>query len=102
MKTYLSYGAIAASFVAGCYFTSLYYDSAELAETKRQQAIDERLDFAVKEIARQTTESLSKIRIENKTIVNEVQREILKEPVYSECMLTADGLLMANKARLAD
>lgn len=46
-----------------------------------------------------TERAIGAIRIENQIINNEVQREIRTRTVYSNCVLPADGVRLANEAR---
>lgn len=41
---------------------------------------------------------ISKIKVENKTILQRMEREIVKEPVYLDCRHTDDGLRAVNDA----
>lgn len=43
-------------------------------------------------------EEISKIKVENKTILKRMEREIVKEPVYLGCRHTSDGLRAVNDA----
>lgn len=87
-------------FSSGWYVRGLEEESKDLAYMESKKESQDIIDTIVSEIASNTSDQISKIKITNKTIIQEVRREIFKEPVYSECFITDDGLLIINRARL--
>lgn len=64
------------------------------------QAREEKAAQVARDAALQVTaEAISKIKVQHRTIQNEVQREILEKPVvYRDCAHTDDGLRNINEA----
>lgn len=42
--------------------------------------------------------AISKIKVKNVRITNEVQREIIEKPVYRDCLHSAGGLRLVNES----
>lgn len=55
----------------------------------------------VQQVARQTQDAISQIRIENRTIYQKTRREVIRDPVYIDCFVPADGSRLLNEARAA-
>ena len=63
-----------------------------------QQFVDT-LNSTLSKGLQQVTKSIANIKVENKTVYNEVTREVQNNPVYTECKSTDDGTRMLNDAR---
>lgn len=66
-------------------------ENAILAEQKRQ-------DELVRRIEETTAGAIAKIKVEHRTIKQEVQREILEKPVYRDCRSGPDGVHLYERA----
>lgn len=67
---------------------------------KLQEVIDS-TNQAIKdnsEASDKLEKSLAKLRPVYRTINNEVQREIVEKTVYTDCVVTADGVRLVNRA----
>ena len=67
-------------------------------EVASQARADAQIEKAVEAANLAAAEAISKIKVVNTTIQNEVQREIRTNTVYAECRNTATGLRLANEA----
>lgn len=63
-----------------------------------QQFVDT-LNSTLTKGLQQVNKTISNIKVENKTVYNEVTREVQNNPVYTECKSTDDGTRMLNDAR---
>ncbi len=57
------------------------------------------LNTTLDKIGKDVARSISKIKVENKTIHQEVIREVQNNPVYGECLSTDNGTRLLNEAR---
>lgn len=69
-------------------------DSQKAAEADRDQAIRQAADQA----GQQAAQAISKIKVVNTTIQQEIQRETRIEPVYVDCRHSPSGLRGVNAA----
>lgn len=69
-------------------------DHQKSAEIDRDRAIREVAD----QFAQRAAQAVSKIKITNTTIQNEVQHETRTHTVYMDCRHTVDGLRLINAA----
>lgn len=77
-----------------------WYEGAKDADRLEAEAQTRGLMVELANKVSETTETaIQGIRIENRTIYNEVQKEILREPVYRDCVLPDAGVRAANQAR---
>ncbi|MFY8038879.1 MAG: hypothetical protein ACOVN4_04340 [Bosea sp. (in: a-proteobacteria)] len=80
---------------ASCWYAFVLGQDVETATQVRE----ERAAQVSREAALQVTaEAISRIKVEHRTIQNEVQREILEKPVYRDCRHDADSLRRINSA----
>lgn len=96
MNPHLIIAALAAVLAAGAGGFKLGADH-EVASQARAQ---EQLDKAIEAATAATAEAISKIKITNKTIQNEVRHETSTQTVYRDgtCNHTDDGMRLVNKA----
>lgn len=73
------------------------YDQSLIYEARIE--LQKQLDQSIYEIAENTQEQISQIRIENKTIYNKTEREIVKEKVYEECKVPDEGYQLYKESR---
>ena len=91
--------AVVALFVSG-WMTRGWYEGSKDADRLEAEAQTRGLMVELANKVSETTETaIQGIRIENRTIYNEVQREIQREPVYRDCVLPDAGVRAANQAR---
>lgn len=64
----------------------------------RQATIDQVADAAAAKVADITAKAISGIKVQNRTVYQEVQREVLERPVYRECVHSPDQLQRINAA----
>lgn len=99
MNPLLIVGIVASLMSAGATWkvTSYYYraeaDKLVIAANEKRIAAEDRAN----EIANKFESRLSKIKVENRTIINEVQRETLN-PAY-DCPLPDSGIRLLNRSR---
>lgn len=79
----------------GWYLRDLQAEAVAASELRAEKHRERLAD----DVAKRTESALGTIRIENRTINNEVQREIRTRTVYRDCVLPADGVRLANEAR---
>lgn len=77
--------------------TSYYYQAEAAKEVAAAIASKDAAESRADEIAGKFEDKLTKLKVINRTITNEVQRETLK-PAY-DCLLPADGARLLNVAR---
>jgi hypothetical protein len=94
MNPYLIIAALVAVLAAGAGGFKLGADHQVAAQAREQNHIAEAVDAANAVSA----EAISKIKVTNKTIQNEVRREVETNTVYADCKLTPVGLQLANQA----
>ena len=71
-------------------------DAAALeAEARHRQFMTE----LANQVSTNTENAIREIRVENRTITQEVQREIVEKPIYRDCVLPDAGRMRANQAR---
>jgi hypothetical protein len=73
-------------------------DHQKAAETDKKELLDQ----AAGKAAQASAEAISKLKIVNTTIQNEVQHETRTHTVYVDCRHTADGLRLVNAALAGD
>ena len=74
---------------------------ADADDKARLEKMVEDYHSAVKdgaEASEKLEKSLGKIKPVYRTINNEVQRTVVREPVYTDCIVTADGVQLVNRA----
>jgi hypothetical protein len=69
-------------------------DHQKASNADRDKTMREAVDQASQKVA----QAISKIKVINTTIQQEVQRETRTEPVYIDCRHTPDGLRLINAA----
>jgi hypothetical protein len=67
-----------------------------------QMRENEQIDKAVAAGVTAAAEAISKIKVVNKTIQNEVQREVQNNVVYRDCKHSPDGLRLLNQSLTGD
>lgn len=91
--------AVAGLFLSG-WMTRGWYEGSKDADRLEAEAQNRGLMVELANKVSETTETaIQGIRIENRTIYNEVQKHILVEPVYRDCVLPDAGVRAANQAR---
>ena len=98
-KAVLLAAAVAASGFGGWWLRDLQAQAAEGARAAAEAAADRRMNALANQVATQTETAIAGIRIENRTIYNEVQKEIMTKEVYKNCLLSENGIRLANEAR---
>ena len=88
-------GLAAGSASFGWYFRDLQ----AIADQENQVKATDIARQLAGEVSAQTAAAIANIKVENKTITQEVQREIVTKTVYRDCVLPADGLRILNEAR---
>jgi hypothetical protein len=81
--------------------TGWWFFHAGQDQVVAEQQRDERLAAKAADAARQAVgESLSRLKVVNTTIQNEVERHVIEKPVYrdAQCRHDADGLRFVNAA----
>ena len=94
MNPYIIIAFLVAILGAGAGGFKLGADHEVAAQAREQNHIAEAVDAANASSA----EAISKIRVTNTTIANEVQREIQTKTVYADCRHSPDGLRLVNEA----
>ena len=98
----IAYGILAAGLVLSGWTLRSWYDGAQDAVRLAAEAqAQERMRVFSDAIAKSTEAAIQGIRVENRTINNEVQKEIIREPVYQSCVLPSSGRVLINRARRA-
>ena len=82
--------------VAGVYLQGKRAGKAECVAT--QALVDQAAERAGEAAARTAAEAIGRIKIQHRTVQQEVQREILERPVYRECVHSAEQLRRINAA----
>ena len=91
--------AVVALFVSG-WMTRGWYEGSKDADRLEAEAQTRGLMVELANKVSETTETaIQGIRIENRTIYNEVQKEIVSSPIYRDCVLPDAGVRAANQAR---
>ena len=91
--------AVVALFLSG-WMVRGWYEGSKDADRLEAEAKTRGLMVELANKVSETTETaIQGIRIENRTIYNEVQKEILREPIYRDCVLPDAGVRAANQAR---
>lgn len=92
-------GILAAALFAGGWQTRAWKDgAAEAARLAAQEAAREKLVEIANDVATRTEAAIQGIRVENRTVYNEIQKEVVRDPAYS-CELPDAGRLRLNEAR---
>lgn len=94
MNPYLIIAALLAVLSAGAGGFKLGADHEIASQAREQKHIADAIAAATAAAA----EEISKIRVVNTTIQNEVQREIRTNTVYADCKHSDDGLRILNGA----
>lgn len=91
--------AVAGLFLSG-WMVRGWYEGSKDADRLEAEAQSRGLMVELANKVSESTETaIQGIRVENRTIYNEVQKEILREPVYRDCVLPDAGVRAANQAR---
>lgn len=99
IKAAVAAGIVVGAAYGGWWLRDLQAEAAEGARATAEAAADRRMNALAARVATSTETAIAGIRIENRNIFNETQREIQTNTVYRDCVLPADGLRIANKAR---
>lgn len=99
VKALVAITTVATAAYGGWWLRDLQAEAEAIAAAKAQLAADKRMAELADKVAVKTEEAINGIRIENRTIYNEVQREVQTNTVYRECRIPDDGLRLANAAR---
>lgn len=91
---YLILAAVLCSIVTGGVGWKLGIDHQKAQELERTALVAEAIDAANAASA----EAISKLKVKNTTITNEVQHEIRTNTIYADCKLTPRGVQLANQA----
>ena len=92
----LALGAGIAAGIAGIYYEGKKACKDEIAAADaRDAAVAKAATDAALKV---TAEAISKIKVQNRTITNEVQREVMERTVYRECQHTPEQLRRINSA----
>lgn len=92
----LALSAGVAAGVAGVYMQGKKAGKNEIiAQVATSQQI---ADAAAEKVANRAAEAISKIKVQNRTIMNEVQRELQTNVVYRDCQHSPDQLRNLNAA----
>lgn len=92
-------GLIFSSFAFGYHFNQLKVNSATLSTLKAHLAAEQLSRERLYRIGMETQKAVADIRVENRTIYQEVEREILRETIYKECVIPDEGLRLIREAR---
>ncbi len=97
-KSIIAFVFIAAvtAMVAGIYFEGKRAGKADCAE--RDAVIREAAQAAADSAASAAATAISKIKVQNRTIMNEVQREVQTNTVYRDCRHSDEQLRRINAA----
>lgn len=96
----IAYGLLAAGLLFSGWTLRSWYDGAQDAVRLAEKAeAEKRMRVFSDAIAKSTEAAIQGIRVENKTITNEVQKEVIREPVYQSCVLPNSGRVLINRAR---
>lgn len=94
MNPYLIIAALVAVIASGYGGFRLGVDHEVAAQAREDQHVAQAVDAANAASAN----AISKIKVINTKIQNEVQREIITNTVYRDCAHTPDGLRLLNQA----
>ena len=96
MNPYLIIAALAAVLAAGAGGFKLGADHEAASQARAQEQLDKAIEVA----SAATAEAISKIKVVNRTIQNEVRHETSTATVYRDgnCKHTDNGLRLANQA----
>jgi hypothetical protein len=100
MLVYLLVGIAAAALCFGGGWTVRDWKAGADERAQLKQIVDD-TNKAIKDNSEASTsleKSLSKLRPIYRTINNEVQREVVENTVYRDCIVTADGVRIVNRA----
>lgn len=97
MNPYLIIACLLAVLGAGAGGFKLGVDHEVASQAREDEHVAQAIDAANHTAA----EAISKIRVVNTTIQNEVQHELQTSVVYRDCLHTPDGLRLINKALAA-
>jgi len=100
MNPYIIIVALLAVLGAGASGFKLGRDSVIAGQARE----DAQIEKAIQAANTATAEAISKIKVTNKTIQNELQKEVRYETVYSSssCANTPNGLRLVNQALTGD
>lgn len=94
MNPYLIIAALCAVLAAGAGGFRLGADHEIAAKARADRHITEAVAAATDASAK----AIAALKVKSTTINNEVQREVRTHTIYSDCKLTAGGVLLANQA----
>lgn len=99
IKALAASAVIAGAALAGWTIRDWQAQAEAGARATAELAAQQRIDRLAEAVSTRTEAAIQNIRIENKSIYNEVQREIRTNTVYRECVVPIDGLRLVNQAR---
>ena len=91
--------AVVAVFLTGWLVRGWYEGSKDAVRLKAEANNRDLMVELANKVSASTETAIQGIRVENRTIYNEVQREIVSSPVYRDCVVTDAGLRAVNQAR---
>lgn len=101
VKTGVVLAVCAACFGSGWQVSTWRYESEQARQEQMTALHEAERRRLLAEMARQTQEAISQIRIENRTIYQKTRQEVIRDPVYIDCVVPADGSRLLNEARAA-
>ncbi len=93
-------GAVFAAALAAA-GTGLYFEgkkSGRNEQIAKQAVIEEVAEEAAVRASQIAADAIGKIKVQNRTVYNEVQREVLERAVYRDCQHSPDQLRRINEA----
>lgn len=99
IKMVAAVAGIVLSFGSGWTIHSWHTEAKQAAVLEQQAKDQQYLQELATKVAVQTEVAIQGIRIENRTVYNQVQKEILRDTVYRDCVLPAAGVQLVNQAR---
>jgi hypothetical protein len=91
--------AVVLLFISGWMVRGWYEGSKDATRLEAEENNRELMVELANKVSASTETAIQGIRIENRTIYNEVQKEIVANPVYRDCVLSDAGVRAANQAR---
>ena len=79
----------------------LYFEGKKAGRNEqiaKQATVDQVAEAAAAKVADVVAKSISGIKVQNRTVYQEVQREVLERPVYRDCVHSPDQLRNINAA----
>lgn len=91
--------AVVGLFLTGWMVRGWYEGSLDASRLEAEAKTRGLMVELANKVSASTENAIQGIRIENRTIYNEVQKEILREPIYRDCVVPDAGVRAANQAR---